>query len=216
MRSITCESILRCVVLAGIATAMVACSPTKGEPSKRKPTSSKPTTTLTATLPPTETRRAKPRPEPVAEANAKLDQASKSPEHEEPTLVESQATETDRFEPELEEEGTLVVRRLITASAVERREPVAASATFSPGEKVYAFIDARNESEEEKALVVHFIGPDGQVRGGITLEIPPQVPRWRTWAFTKRAYAPGLWRVEVRDSEGYLLAAVPFELAEGC
>ena len=216
MRSITSESILRCFALASVIASLVACSPSKVEPSKRKPTSPETTMTLTATLPKADTQGAKPRPDPIAEQDAKQDQALKSPELEEPTFVESQATETDLFDPVLEEEGAVVIRRLITASAVERREPVAASATFAPGEQVYAFIDASNESEEERTLVVHFIGPDGQVRGGATLAIPPQAPRWRTWAFTKRAEAPGLWRVEVRDSEGYLLGALPFELTDGC
>jgi len=61
-------------------------------------------------------------------------------------------------------------------------------------------------------LFVHFIGPQGKVSGGIELEIPASAPRWRTWAYTRNFDAPGLWRVEIRDAEGSLLGALPFEV----
>jgi hypothetical protein len=116
-------------------------------------------------------------------------------------------------EPMLESQDGLVIRRLITAPGVEHREPVAASSFFERAdEQVYAFLEVSNESSEGKALWVHFIGPNGQVSGGIELNIPASVPRWRTWAHTKHAKAPGPWRVEVRDVDGALLGALPFEV----
>ncbi|UCH30342.1 MAG: DUF2914 domain-containing protein, partial [Myxococcales bacterium] len=60
--------------------------------------------------------------------------------------------------------------------------------------------------------MVHFIGPEGQVSGGIELVIPASAPRWRTWAYTRYAKKPGLWRVEIRDVNGSLIAALPFEV----
>jgi hypothetical protein len=50
------------------------------------------------------------------------------------------------------------------------------------------------------------------VSGGVELEIPASVPRWRTWAYTRHAKTPGLWRVEIRDDEGTLMGALPFEI----
>ena len=89
--------------------------------------------------------------------------------------------------------------------------------TWAPnGYQVYAFFDIRNESSASRTLIVHFIGPDEEVRGGVELEIPPSVPRWRTWAFTRWAKEPGLWRVEVRDVDGKLVGALPFEVAPDC
>ena len=82
-------------------------------------------------------------------------------------------------------------------------------------EKVYAFVEVSNESESDKSLFVHFIGPKGKVSGGIELEIPASVPRWRTWAYTRHFDAPGLWRVEIRDEDGSLLGALPFEVEAG-
>ena len=45
---------------------------------------------------------------------------------------------------------------------------------------------------------------------GVDLEVPASVPRWRTWAYTRHAKEPGPWRVEVRDSDGVLVGALPF------
>jgi hypothetical protein len=120
------------------------------------------------------------------------------------------------FKPVLQEMDGLTIRRLITASEVEHREPVAASSVFERHEeRIYAFVEVSNESEDGKVLLVHFIGPDEQVSGGIELEIPPTVPRWRTWAHTKHAKQSGLWRVEVRNTDGTLLGALPFEVEPG-
>ena len=130
-----------------------------------------------------------------------------------PDAVEPAPDAKPVIEPVLDSQDGLSIRRLVTAPEVEHREPVAASSLFErAGERVYAFVEVSNESNEAKVLMVHFIGPDGQVSGGIELNIPPSVPRWRTWAHTKHAKAPGLWRVEIRSTEGDLLGALPFEV----
>ena len=74
------------------------------------------------------------------------------------------------------------------------------------------FIDAANESTTDELLMVYFIGPDGAVSGGVELVIPASAPRWRTWAYTRHAQKPGLWRVEIRDGNGSLIGALPFEV----
>lgn len=129
-----------------------------------------------------------------------------------------EASREDRlFEPELRSMGGLTIRRLVTAPKVEHREPVASSSVFGyDDEKVYAFLEVSNESENDETLVVHFFGPDGLVSGGIELRIPAAVPRWRTWAYTEHAKVPGSWRVEIRSVEGSLLGALRFEVDDGC
>ena len=130
-------------------------------------------------------------------------------EAEEPPLTE----EKPSVVPELENMDGLTIRRLVTAPEIEHREPVAASSVFGRHEeRVYAFVEVSNESEDDVTLLVHFIGPGGQVSGGIELNIPPAVPRWRTWAHTRHAKQPGLWRVEIRSTDGDLLGALPFEV----
>jgi len=128
---------------------------------------------------------------------------------EQPPVVEEERS----FEPDLQSADGITIRRLITAPAIEHREPVAASAVFGRHEeRVYAFIEVSNESTEDKVLLVHFIGPGGHVSGGIELDIPSASPRWRTWARTRHAKKPGLWRVEIRTADGTLLGALPFEV----
>ena len=92
----------------------------------------------------------------------------------EATPAEAKPIETSpSFEPELESLDGLTIERLVTAPEVERREPVAASSVFGAhDERVYAFVEVRNESDDDKTLLVHFIGPEGQVSGGIELRIP--------------------------------------------
>ena len=120
------------------------------------------------------------------------------------------------FEPTVESVGGVAIQRLVTASGIEQREPVDPTSTFGPHhDRVYAFVDASNDADSDKSLFVHFIGPNGKVSGGIELEIPASVPRWRTWAYTRNFDAQGLWRVEVRDAEGSLLGALPFEVETG-
>ena len=136
-----------------------------------------------------------------------------TPDIPEPTPVE----DTRAFEPELGASDRLTIQRLVTATGVDEREPVAPSTFFGPHDaRIYAFVEASNESHEEEILTVHFIGPDGQVSGGIELRIPAEAPRWRTWAFTEHAKEPGLWRVEIRSSDGSLIGALPFEVEPDC
>ena len=118
------------------------------------------------------------------------------------------------FEPSVESVGGIAIQRLVTASEIDKREPVDPTSSFGPHhDRVYAFVEVSNDAESEKSLFVHFIGPKGKVSGGIELEIPASAPRWRTWAYTRYFDAPGLWRVEIRDAEGSLLGALPFEVA---
>lgn len=125
--------------------------------------------------------------------------------------------DTRAFEPELGASAGLTIQRLVTATGVDQREPVAPSACFGQHDaRIYAFVQASNESHEEETLTVHFIGPEGQVSGGIELRIPAAAPRWRTWAFTEHAKEPGLWHLEIRSSEGSLLGALPFEVDPDC
>lgn len=178
------------------ATACADAKPSKSDAIERaKPTQPM----LTSTAPPKPVEETPPA-HPVAEVI------------ETPPVEEPQS-----FEPELKSLDGLTIQRLVTASEVERREPVAASAVFGDhDEKVYAFVEVTNESDEDKTLLVHFIGPDGQVSGGIELRIPAEAPRWRTWAYTRNATKTGLWRVELRSEDGTLLGALPFEVESGC
>ena len=127
----------------------------------------------------------------------------------EKTVVETESDSDLRSESA----GGLDIRRFATTAEIDGREPVAPTAVFDSGvERIYAFFDISNESDEAQSLLVYFIGPNAKASGGIELEIPASVPRWRTWAYTRHAKQPGLWRVEVRDLDGELVGALPFEV----
>ncbi len=138
-----------------------------------------------------------------------------------PTQPEKTESSSDAgnplYEPTLQSDDGIAIRRLITASNIEDREPVAASPVFADGEdRVYAFLELSNESSEAKTVTVFFMSPSGKVHGGVELAVPANAARWRTWAYTRFADELGLWRVEVRSSAGALLGSLPFEVAEGC
>jgi hypothetical protein len=163
-------------------------------------------------------------PEPTLTSSAVTPLPTKPVEEKanEPTVIEevpegSTEPAEPSFEPTVESMDGITIQRFVTASEIEHREPVVQASVFGHHEeKVYAFVEASNEAESQKTLTVHFIGPDGHVSGGIELHIPPAVPRWRTWAYTKHAKKPGLWRVEIRAADGALLGALPFEVQPDC
>ncbi len=193
------------ILVALLATpACTRAKPQKSEAIDRdKPTQTMLTSTVPAVVPePIEEKK----PEPPG-----TDFAEAPPSEAKPIEI------SPSFEPELESLDGLTIQRLVTAPEVERREPLGSSSVFGPhDERVYAFVEVRNESEEDKTLLVHFIGPEGQVSGGIELRIPASTPRWRTWAYTRNATKPGIWRVEIRSDDGTLIGALPFEVENGC
>jgi len=187
-----------------LAAACSEARPPKSEAIERAKTSP---SILTSTLP-----AAEPDPTEEKEPAAPLAAIVEAPPSESPAAEERRI-----FEPELTNFDGLALHRLVTAPEVEGREPVAASSLFGPqNERVYAFVEVSNQSDEDRTLLVHFIGPEGQVSGGVELHIPASAPRWRTWAYTGHATTPGLWRVEIRIEDGTLVGALPFEVETGC
>lgn len=117
------------------------------------------------------------------------------------------------YEASFTQNEGIYLQRLKTASEIENREPVMETSSFEVGaERIYVFMDVRNDTDEEQKLIVNFIGPDERVRGGIEMEVPPSVPRWRTWAYTRKIKVDGQWLAEVRLADGTLLGSVPFEV----
>lgn len=188
------------ITLTLIATTLTGCvreEPAEGRLIER---ATAPTPSLTSTTPKPEAL-----PEDSKEPRVELD--------EKPHVDVLPEPATKSFVPEVEPIDGLTLVRFVTAAKIEKREPMSAASTFTTDdERVYAFIEAKNDSDEPRELRVHFVGPDEEVSGGVALEIPASVPRWRTWAYTRHAKSSGLWRVEIRDEEGTLIGALPFEV----
>jgi hypothetical protein len=198
------------LALAGLCLTLVGCGESTKSEIRPAAKASAPQPVLTSTAAPPIERR--------TQAIAPISSVpSPEPSVGEKTDETESASGRRRFEAETESVDGLSIQRFVTAERIEKREPVEPTAVFDHHvERVYAFFDIRNESSSPRTLIVHFIGPDEEVRGGVELEIPSSVPRWRTWAFTRWAKEPGLWRVEVRDGDGRLVGALPFEVEPGC
>lgn len=108
--------------------------------------------------------------------------------------------------PELREVDGLSVARLAVAPRVEGREPVGAGyEQAADHERLYVFVELRNERFEDSEVIVTFERPDGTVTGDVLLEVPARSPRWRTWMYSRYVHAPGRWTAVVRTFEGELL-----------
>jgi hypothetical protein len=126
------------------------------------------------------------------------------------------APEPESYEPELDTSGPVRVRRLVVSTGIDRREPVGVSDVFTIGEqrRLYAFVEAVNESDAPVELRVTFEPERGESAGHIELEVPAEVARWRTWAYTQNVVRAGRWEAVVRDSEGHVIARRPFDVEE--
>ncbi len=115
-------------------------------------------------------------------------------------------------EAEVGESGGLGVRRLVVAAGVEGREPIGAATAFEGGQRLYAFVEAANETEEDRQLFVTFEGPEGRSVGHVALDIPADSPRWRTWAYSRMVDQPGLWEAVVQTDEGEVVGRIAFQI----
>lgn len=110
----------------------------------------------------------------------------------------------------------LRVRRLVVSTGVERREPTGEGDRFDGQDpRLYAFVDLANRgdaTEVEVSFEPEVASRDAHVTGLVTLEVPAEVGRHRTWAWSRNVHAPGHWFAVVRDLEGHELARTPFTI----
>lgn len=120
----------------------------------------------------------------------------------------------DPYEPSLDSDSPLHVRRLIISTGVRAYEPTGAANHFERGEfrRLYAFVDAANRGGEEGELIVTFEPPEGEVAGHVSLEVPAGAPRYRTWAYTRHVYTPGRWHAVIRCADGREVARRAFDV----
>jgi hypothetical protein len=106
----------------------------------------------------------------------------------------------------------LRVERLVVARGVVNREPQGTGTLFAADEKrLYAFVEVDNPQHAASDLELQFVDPSGKAQPPVDLAVG-ESPRWRTWAFTRRAHALGTWKAVVRDDRGHVLASTEFEV----
>lgn len=133
-----------------------------------------------------------------------------------PTRAPDPVLEEIPYEPELDANGPIRVRRLIVSTGVSGHEPTNASDSFELGAqgRIYAFIDAVNATDEEISLSVVFEPEVGESTGHVSLAIPGSVARFRTWATTRHVYTPGRWTVVVRAPDGHVVGRRSFDVID--
>jgi hypothetical protein len=125
--------------------------------------------------------------------------------------VEASGSSSTASTPELRSAEGVTLRRLALTRRIEGREPVMPGTTFAASsERLYAFVEASSTADEARELVVSFFGPDHRHTGVVTLTIPADAPRWRTWAYTAHANEPGSWTAEIRTKDGALVGRQRF------
>ena len=125
--------------------------------------------------------------------------------------------ELANYEPVIEEVEGIQMTRLITSAGIVDREPSVEASIFPvEEEKIYAFMELANTTDEIIELDVVFTGPKGESTGYVTVEVPANTPRWRTWAYTRYANTVGQWKVEVRLKDGTLLGKLAFDVDVCC
>ena len=128
-----------------------------------------------------------------------------------PTLMAYEGSHASASAPPVD--GGLSVRRLVVAHDIADREPVGVGAPITTAQdRVYAFVEVRNASNDGRAVRIQFDGPGGRRVGNVTLEVPGAQRRFRTWGYTRYIETPGTWRATVIAEDGTVLASQEFEV----
>ena len=113
----------------------------------------------------------------------------------------------------LGESDGLSVRELLVAESIEDRQPVGAGQRFNSNlPQIIAFLNVANDTPEPRVLMVAFERPDGRTTGQISLNIPPQAGRWRTWARSRNVRSEGRWSAVVTTPTGEEVGRIPFDV----
>ncbi|HXK20372.1 MAG TPA: hypothetical protein VNG33_21330 [Polyangiaceae bacterium] len=112
------------------------------------------------------------------------------------------------------EQSTLQIKRFVVASAVKDREPlVSGDALPSDGSAIYAFAELANPKGSSENVRITFERKAGAERvGDVTLPVPANVSRHRTWAFTRFIRAAGVWEAVLWAEDGTELGRASFEV----
>jgi hypothetical protein len=111
--------------------------------------------------------------------------------------------------------SSLQVKRFVVTTGVEDREPLTSSdPLLADGSAIYAFAELANSLGDSENVRITFERKGGAERvGNVTLPIPAQVSRHRTWAMTRFIRAPGVWDAVLWSEGGTELGRTSFEVA---
>ncbi len=94
------------------------------------------------------------------------------------------------------------VKRLTVTTGIENREPLEMDHVELGQSPIYAFVELSNPSDEPQEVVITFENPEGPAVGHVTLSVPANQPRWRTWGRTRMVQNAGEWSAVVKTVDG--------------
>jgi hypothetical protein len=109
---------------------------------------------------------------------------------------------------------TLTVKRFVVATGVQDREPLTSADPLpANGSPIYAFAELANPRGESENVRITFERKAGKERvGDVSLPVPGNVTRHRTWAFTRNIFAAGVWEAVLWSENGAELSRTAFEV----
>jgi hypothetical protein len=109
----------------------------------------------------------------------------------------------------------LQVKRFVVATGVKDREPLpGGEPLLADGSAIYAFAELANPLGDSENVRITFERKGGTERvGNVTLPVPAQVTRHRTWAVTRYIRAAGVWDAVLWSESGAELGRTSFEVA---
>lgn len=122
--------------------------------------------------------------------------------------------ESGDMEPTIIDVEGVQINSIVLAKGVLKREPVEPGTQFAvtDGEKIFAIMDVKNETEEMAQMTVSWKMPGSDKEIGKTsLDIKP-AKSYRTWSFTRWAKKSGQWQAVVRNANDEVIATAPFEI----
>ena len=196
--SVSCMKWLR-VVGVGSLTSLLVCTGCN-LPSKESASTSR----ATAVVVPSMVAEAPTSPKPVAATAAAVGVAA---------LIGA-SLQAPKAATEHAGESSLKVKRLVVATGVKDREPlISDDALPSDGSAIYAFAELANPAAGSENVRITFERKGGAERvGDVTLPVPGNVLRHRTWAFTRFIRAPGVWEAVLWSESGAELGRTSFEV----
>jgi hypothetical protein len=111
-------------------------------------------------------------------------------------------------------ESKISVKRFVVATGVHDREPVVSGeALAADGSPIYAFAELANPVGDSENVRVTFERKGGTERvGEVSLPVPANTSRHRTWAFTRFIRATGVWEAVLWSESGAELSRTRFEV----
>lgn len=124
------------------------------------------------------------------------------------------STASPRLVAASSEGSPLVLKRLVLARDVQEREPLPLE-NARTDEPVVAFVELVNSTPSESGIVVTFEHETGTQVGFVSLSVPAESRRYRTWARTRNVKSPGTWTAIVSTADGKELGRESFVVTQG-